>query len=78
MMIACKNNGFGHGLYIQIPRIKQPIELFVFISCSCIISDKEICQYIVLDIDEKKSELTNCLQASIIDANKIHDTRRCN
>ena len=71
MMIACKNNGFGHGLYIQIPRIKQPIELFVLFRAIGIISDKEICQYIVLDIeDEKKMELTNCLQASIIDANK--------
>jgi DNA-directed RNA polymerase II subunit RPB2 len=71
MMIACKNNGFGHGLFIQIPRIKQPIELFVLFRALGIISDKEICQYIVLDIDdEKKTELTNCLQASIIDANK--------
>ena len=32
MMIASKNNGFGHGLYITIPRIKQPIELFVPVS----------------------------------------------
>ncbi len=71
MMIACKNNGFGHGIFIQIPRIKQPIELFVLFRALGIISDKEICQYIVLDIDdEKKMELTNSLQASIIDANK--------
>ena len=71
MMIACKNNGFGHGIYIQIPRIKQPIELFVLFRALGVISDKEICQYIVLNIeDEKQGELTQCLQASIIDANK--------
>lgn len=71
MMIASKNNGFGHGIYIQIPRIKQPIELFVLFRAIGIISDKDICQYISLDIeDENKMELTKCLQASIIDANK--------
>ena len=71
MMIASKNNGFGHGIYIQIPRIKQPIELFVLFRAIGIISDKEICQYISLDIeDENKMELTKCLHASIIDANK--------
>ena len=28
MMIASKNNGFGHGLFVTIPRVKNPIELF--------------------------------------------------
>tara|TARA_A100001015_G_scaffold199352_1_gene222523 strand:- start:2575 stop:6309 length:3735 start_codon:yes stop_codon:yes gene_type:complete len=71
MMIACKNNGFGHGIYIQIPRIKQPIELFILFRALGVLSDKKICEYIVLDIDnEEQKELTQCLQASIIDANK--------
>jgi DNA-directed RNA polymerase II subunit RPB2 len=71
MMIASKNNGFGHGLYISIPRIKQPIELFVLFRALNIIPDKDICQYILLDIDaEMNSELLDFLQASIIDANK--------
>ena len=29
MTIATKNNGYGHSIYIQIPRIKQPIPLFI-------------------------------------------------
>jgi len=71
MMIASKNNGFGHGIYITIPRIKQPIELFVLFRALGITNDKEICEYILLDIeDEKYQELLDCLQASIIDANK--------
>jgi len=71
MMIASKNNGFGYGLFIQIPRVKQPIELFVLFRALGVMSDKEICEYIVLDVNnEKHAELTNCLQASIIDANK--------
>jgi DNA-directed RNA polymerase beta subunit len=71
MMIASKNNGFGHGIYMTIPRIKQPIELFVVFRALGIITDKDICQYILLDIgDETYRELLACLQASIIDANK--------
>ena len=71
MMVASKNNGFGNGLYITIPRIKAPIELFVLFRALGVISDKSICEHILLDVnDEKYRELANCLQASIIDANK--------
>jgi len=71
MMIASKNNGFGQGIYMNIPRIKQPIELFVIFRALGVISEKEICQYIILDIaDEKYSEILEFLHASIIDANK--------
>ena len=71
MMIASKNNGFGHGLYISIPRIKQPIELFVLFRALGVTADKDICQYMLLDIEHSmNSELLDFLQASIIDANK--------
>ena len=71
MMVASKNNGFGHGIYVTVPRIKQPIELFVLFRALGIISDKEICEHILLDIEEdKNADLLKCLQASIIDANK--------
>jgi DNA-directed RNA polymerase beta subunit len=71
MMIASKNNGFGHGLYITIPRIKQPIELFVLFRALGVPNDKRICEYILLDVDTAgHTELLDFLQASIIDANK--------
>lgn len=71
MMIASKNNGFGNGIYITIPRIKQPIELFTLFRALGIMTDKEICQYIVLDLENVKcKEVLKFLQASIIDANK--------
>ena len=72
MMIASKNNGFGHGIYMNIPRIKQPIELFVVFRALGVISDKDICQYIVYDIeDNKQQEILDCLKASIIIGNKF-------
>lgn len=71
MMVASKNNGFGHGIFITVPRIKNPIELYVLFRALGIISDKDITKYIMLDIDdEKKGDVLQFLQASIIDANK--------
>ena len=81
VMIASKNNGFGFPIYVQIPRIKQPISLFVVFRALGIISDKEICEHIVLDIhDESIKPIINSLQASIIDANTImnqEDALKC-
>ena len=71
MMIASKNNGFGNGIFVSIPRIKQPIELFVLFRALGIIEDKKICEYVLLDIDDKNNAiLSKFLQASVIDANK--------
>ena len=73
MMIASKNNGFGHAIYMNIPRIKQPIELFVVFRALGILSDKAICEYILLQIPTQSPEqklILEFLQASIIDANK--------
>ena len=71
MMISSKNNGFGFPICLQIPRVKQPIPLFIVFRALNILTDKEICEYILLDItlDKYKAMLEN-LQASIIEANK--------
>jgi DNA-directed RNA polymerase II subunit RPB2 len=70
LMISSKNSGFGNTLYLQIPRIKQPIPLFVIFRALGIITDKAICQKILLDVNHNSnSALLNLLQASIIDAN---------
>jgi len=71
MMIANKNNGFGHGIFVNIPRIKQPIELFVLFRALGVMTDKKICEYILLDIsDKQQTDLLQALQASVIDSNK--------
>jgi DNA-directed RNA polymerase II subunit RPB2 len=72
IMITSKNSGFGHAIYIQIPRMKQPVPLFVVFRALGIISDKDICTKIVLDMEnEKYVEVLNSLQGSIVDANEI-------
>ena len=72
MYISSKNNGFGFPMYLQLPRIKQPIPLFIVFRALGVLSDKEICEKIILDITSAKhQELTMGLQASIIEANSI-------
>ena len=70
MMIANKNNGFGFPIYVQIPRIKQPIALFVVFRALGIISDQDICEIILLDLTSDPVAL-EALQGSIVDANSV-------
>ena len=72
MMMSSKNNGFGFPVLIQIPRVKQPVPLFVLFRALGVISDKEICEKILLNIDSKKHQIMlDALQGCIIDSNKI-------
>jgi DNA-directed RNA polymerase beta subunit len=80
MMVVAKQNGFGHPLVIQIPRMKQPISLFIVFRALGVLSDREICEYIVYHIDDGaqngcgndyNTKLLEALQASIIDSNHI-------
>ena len=78
MTIATKNNGSGHAIYIQIPRIKQPVPLFILFRALGIISDKEICETIVLNIeDDNMSQMLYGLKASIIEANQFRTQDEC-
>ena len=71
-MISSKNFGFGHCIYVQIPRIKQPIPLFIVFRALGIISDEEICSYILLDVNNSElKKMLYGLKGSIIDADKI-------
>ena len=70
IMISSKNNGFGNAIYLQIPRLKNPIPLFIIFRAFNIIGDKDICEKIILNIDDNKyKKLLYGLQGSIVDAN---------
>ena len=73
MYISSKNNGFGNGISIQIPRIKVPIPIFIVFRALGVITDEEICNCIVLDITNKNSiteKLLSALRGAIVEANK--------
>ena len=72
ILVASRNNGYGNALYLQIPRVKIPIPLFIMFRAFNIISDKEICELIMLDITkENMKKMLISLKASIIEANKV-------
>ena len=72
VLIASRNNGYGNALYLQIPRVKIPIPLFIMFRAFNIISDKEICELIMLNITkENMKKMLLSLKASIIEANKV-------
>jgi DNA-directed RNA polymerase II subunit RPB2 len=87
MMVTAKQNGFGHPLVIQIPRMKQPIPLFIVFRALGVLSDREICEYIVYNIAGPGSasggggiSASNDGSASSVDyrCKWYHDTRgRC-
>ena len=75
MFVSSKHNGFGYPITIQIPRIKQAIPLFIAFRALGIISDKDICERILLAIDAPNhKDMMSLLQASVIDANKCLTT----
>jgi len=70
MVILSRDNGFGHPIYLLIPRIKKPIPLFIVFMALGIISDKEICNIILLNLEDKNiKKMLFGLKASIIEAN---------
>ena len=76
--ISTRNNGFGHPLFVQIPRIKQPIPLFVVFRALGIISDKEICDKIILDRNnEKMKKMLFGIKASVVGGNKYVSQEEC-
>ena len=77
IMISSKDNGFGHFIHIQIPRVKQPIPLFIVFRALGVIPDKEICEKILLNIEEESKPLLRALQASIIESNKYLTQEEC-
>jgi DNA-directed RNA polymerase II subunit RPB2 len=75
MFISSKNNGFGYPIVLEIPRVKQPIPLFIVFRALGIITDKEICQKIIIDI--KNSKFLEALKASVIESDKHLTQEEC-
>lgn len=73
--IASKNNGYGHPLKVVIPRVREAIDMFIVFRALGVQSDKEICSYIMLDVDSTKhADMLAYLNASIIEGNKYMST----
>ena len=78
MMISSKNNGFGNAICVDLPRIKQPIPLFIVFRALNVISDKDVCEKILLNIaGENNKFMLTALQASVIESNMYPTQEEC-
>lgn len=68
--ISEKNNGFGYPIHVELARFKRSVPLFIMFRALGIISDKEICQYIMLNVDKEEKDILKVLKASIIESNE--------
>jgi len=72
MMVSTKNTGFGSSIYIQLPRLKQPVPLLIVFRALGVISDKDICDKIILNLDDSKyKRMKYGLQGSIVEASNV-------
>jgi DNA-directed RNA polymerase II subunit RPB2 len=71
MYVANRSNGFGRPIYVQLPRMKQPIPLFVLFRALGVVSDAAICDYVLLNKDEAPKDLLYQLRGSIVDACEV-------
>ena len=73
LMISNNNNGFGYGIYIQLPKVKNPITLFIIFRCLNVTSDKDICEKIIQQPLNNKDTIKylNFLQGSVFDSKDI-------
>ena len=75
-----KTKGLSQAICIELPRVKQPIPLFIVFRALGVLSDKEICEKILLKLDNltgKNKEMMEALQPSIIEANKYITQEEC-
>uniref|UniRef100_A0A6C0H5M3 DNA-directed RNA polymerase n=1 Tax=viral metagenome TaxID=1070528 RepID=A0A6C0H5M3_9ZZZZ len=70
IMISNKTNEYGYPIHIQLPKIKQPIPVFILFKALGILKDKEICKIILLSLDNKI--LLNSLQASVMESSEVN------
>ena len=69
MYISDKSNDYS--IYLSIPRVKKPIPLFIVFRALDVISDKKICEKIILNIKEaSEKKILDRLTGSINDAHE--------
>jgi DNA-directed RNA polymerase beta subunit len=71
-----KTKGLSQALCVELPRVKQAIPLFIVFRALGVISDRDICEKILLKLDASKDMLA-ALQPSINEANKYLTQEEC-
>ena len=71
MMLSSKNSEKGFTISIQLPRVKNPVPLFVVFRALGVISDRDICDMILIDIDDSQVEqMLEGIKPSVCESDK--------
>ena len=72
MFVSSKIVSSGHEIFVNIPRIKKEIPLFILFRILGVETDKDICSKIVLDIDNvKNKKILNFISGCIVQTHGI-------
>ncbi len=72
MMVASKIVSSGHEVFIQVPRIKKEIPIVILFRALGVISDRDICEKIVLDIeDDQNQKILDYISGSLIQSANV-------
>ena len=71
IMISSKSNENGSPIYVDLPKLRNPVPLFTLFKALGITKDKTICEYILLNLDDNNGKFKKMLKASIVDSNDI-------
>lgn len=69
VMLSSKETENGRTLYVDLPKLRNPIPLFTLFKALGVESDKAICEYILLNIEDNDRKFLRLLKASIVDSN---------
>ena len=71
VMMSSKDTENGRTLYVDLPKLRNPVPLFTLFKALGVESDKAICEYILLNIEDNDRKFLRLLKASIVDSNAI-------
>jgi DNA-directed RNA polymerase II subunit RPB2 len=78
MMISSRLTSCGNEIVVQLPRLKRTIPLFILFRALGVISDKDICNIICLDITkEENQEVLSYLKSSVLNASEYLTYEDC-
>jgi DNA-directed RNA polymerase II subunit RPB2 len=77
MYLFKQTNTNDYLIHVNIPRIRKPIPIGIVFRALGVLTDKDICTRILLDIDKKDIEMLEYIRGSIVEASEYETQEDC-